>query len=72
MSFLEGQPRLEDWTIRADHKGCYLHGIVFGHRKGWLEGQPVTTSYLRAINFEKSEALTENTSYKLGKRKECA
>lgn len=56
--------RLTSWRIE-DICGAYvLVGMVFGHPR-LPDGEKIRTSLLKSIDFEKGEAETCNTIYKL-------
>lgn len=63
--WLNPQPRIEEWTVTMHPRLC-LHGKIYG-RDGVPNGCHATTSKLKWINFDKGEAQTQNTLYKLGR-----
>lgn len=70
-------PRLERWAVVVDERNPYvapelrpilLQGIVYGHPRHpvVMDGEPVTTSPLKALNVAGCRATTRNTEYELG------
>lgn len=58
--------RLEDWYLGEDDM---LFGTVYGHPK-IPDGEHVVTSRVVFLDLLSSKAVTKNTNYDLGKRRE--
>ena len=65
-------PRIENWVIEFHHGRSQsyhrLIGIAFNHPDypNIINGEPIYTSKLISIDFEKKQAQTKNTLYELG------
>ena len=57
---------LYDWCLTDTDGYFHLLGKVGKDDFRWAEGEPIVTSGLLRIDFEKMEAETKHTIYKLG------